>query len=62
LNGAYRPPPAHVGAGLDRIVSNRAATIRPIAEALASPAPATQHAPPAAGGDICGSPSTRETT
>ena len=42
-------------------VSHRAATtIRSlparIAEALVSPAPATQPAPPSAGGDMCGSP------
>jgi hypothetical protein len=46
LNGAYRPPLAWIGAGLDRAVLRRvaAATIRAlltrIADALASPAPA----------------------
>ena len=47
LNGAYRPPLAGVGAGLDRIVLHQVATttirslLTRIAEALASPAPAT---------------------
>lgn len=56
LNGAYRPPLAGVGAGLDRIVLHRVATttirslLARIAEALASPAPATESAPRPAGG------------
>ncbi len=48
LDGAYRPPLAGVGAGLDRVVLHRAAmaTVRSlltrVAGALASPAPAAQ--------------------
>jgi hypothetical protein len=55
LNGAYRPPLAGVGAGLDRIVLHQVATttirslLARIAEALASPAPATEPAPWPAG-------------
>jgi hypothetical protein len=51
LNGAYRPPLAGVGAGLDRIVLHQVATktirslLARIAEAIASPAPATGPAP-----------------
>jgi hypothetical protein len=56
LNGAYRPPLADIGAGLDRVVLHRVATttirslLTRVAEALASPGPATGPAPrPAAG-------------
>jgi hypothetical protein len=48
LDGAYRPPLADLGAGLDRVVLHRAATatirslLTRIADALAIPAPAAQ--------------------
>jgi hypothetical protein len=56
LNGAYRPPLAGIGAGLDRVVLHRVATatirslLSRIADALAIPAPAAGPAEqPAAG-------------
>jgi hypothetical protein len=48
LDGAYRPPLAGLGTGLDRVVLHRAATatirslLTRIADALVSPAPAAQ--------------------